>query len=137
MPVSRRSRLGDYVLNGGEVAVLAIVEAVVRLLPGVMGNAESLVEESHEDGLLEYPVYTKPAVLARPRRARRCCCPATTRAIAALAPRAAARAHGRAPPRPAAPGLGRHRALADLDVRAATPADAGELLDAAAGLLGA
>ncbi len=54
--------LGDYVLNGGEVAVLAIVEAVARLLPGVIGNAASLVEESHEDGLLEYPVYTKPAV---------------------------------------------------------------------------
>ncbi len=52
--------LGDYVLNGGEVAVLAIVEAVGRLLPGVVGNAESLVEESHEGGLLEYPVYTKP-----------------------------------------------------------------------------
>ncbi|MGN6754351.1 MAG: tRNA (guanosine(37)-N1)-methyltransferase TrmD [Intrasporangium sp.] len=52
--------LGDYVLNGGEVAVLAIVEAVARLIPGVIGNAESLVEESHEDGLLEYPIYTKP-----------------------------------------------------------------------------
>jgi len=52
--------LGDYVLNGGEVAVLAIVEAVGRLIPGVIGNAESLVEESHEDGLLEYPIYTKP-----------------------------------------------------------------------------
>jgi len=57
LPVS----LGDYVLNGGEVAVLAVVEAVVRLLPGVLGNAESLVEESHEGGLLEYPVYTRPA----------------------------------------------------------------------------
>jgi tRNA (guanine37-N1)-methyltransferase len=54
--------LGDYVLNGGEVAVLAMVEAVARLLPGVVGNAESLVEESHEDGLLEYPVYTRPPV---------------------------------------------------------------------------
>jgi tRNA (guanine37-N1)-methyltransferase len=54
--------LGDYVLNGGEVAVLAIVEAVGRLLPGVVGNADSLLEESHEGGLLEYPVYTKPAV---------------------------------------------------------------------------
>jgi tRNA (guanine37-N1)-methyltransferase len=53
--------LGDYVLNGGEVAVLAVVEAVARLLPGVVGNAASLVEESHEGGLLEYPVYTKPA----------------------------------------------------------------------------
>ena len=53
--------LGDYVLNGGEVAAMAVTEAVVRLLPGFMGNAESLVEESHEDGLLEYPVYTRPA----------------------------------------------------------------------------
>lgn len=53
--------LGDYVLNGGEVAVLAMVEAVARLLPGVVGNPESLVEESHSDGLLEYPVYTKPS----------------------------------------------------------------------------
>ncbi|MBP2216379.1 tRNA (guanosine(37)-N1)-methyltransferase TrmD [Arthrobacter sp. CAN_C5] len=53
--------LGDYVLNGGEVAVLAMVEAVGRLLPGVVGNPESLVEESHSDGLLEYPVYTKPS----------------------------------------------------------------------------
>jgi tRNA (guanine37-N1)-methyltransferase len=59
MPVSVVS-LGDYVLNGGEVAVLAMVEAVARLVPGVIGNAGSLVEESHEDGLLEYPVYTKP-----------------------------------------------------------------------------
>ena len=54
--------LGDYVLNGGEVAVLAMVEAIARLVPGVIGNAESLVEESHEDGLLEYPLYTKPQV---------------------------------------------------------------------------
>lgn len=58
----REISLGDYVLNGGEVAALAITEAVVRLLPGFMGNAESLVEESHADGLLEYPVYTKPAL---------------------------------------------------------------------------
>jgi tRNA (guanine37-N1)-methyltransferase len=53
--------LGDYVLNGGEVAVLAMVEAVGRLIPGVVGNPESLVEESHAAGLLEYPVYTKPS----------------------------------------------------------------------------
>lgn len=53
--------LGDYVLNGGEVAALVVVEAVARLLPGVVGNPESLVEESHgAAGLLEYPVYTKP-----------------------------------------------------------------------------
>lgn len=61
LPVSVIS-LGDYVLNGGEVAVLAMVEAIARLLPGVIGNEQSLVEESHEGGLLEYPVYTKPAV---------------------------------------------------------------------------
>lgn len=55
--------LGDFVLNGGEVAALAVIEAVVRLLPGFMGNPRSLQEESHgPDGLLEYPVYTKPAV---------------------------------------------------------------------------
>lgn len=53
--------LGDYVLNGGEVASLAMIEAVGRLIPGMVGNPESLVEESHEDGLLEYPSYTKPA----------------------------------------------------------------------------
>lgn len=52
--------LGDYVLNGGEVAVLAVVEAVARLLPGVIGNAVSLVHESHADGVLEGPAYTKP-----------------------------------------------------------------------------
>lgn len=54
--------LGDYVLNGGEVAALAMVEAIARLIPGVVGNPRSLVEESHEDGLLEYPSYTKPPV---------------------------------------------------------------------------
>ncbi|MEV8165152.1 tRNA (guanosine(37)-N1)-methyltransferase TrmD [Rothia kristinae] len=53
--------IGDYVLNGGEVAVMAMIEAVARLLPGVIGNPASLVEESHAEGLLEYPVYTKPA----------------------------------------------------------------------------
>ncbi|WP_432523341.1 tRNA (guanosine(37)-N1)-methyltransferase TrmD [Kineococcus sp. SYSU DK006] len=60
----REVSLGDYVLNGGEVAVLAITEAVARLLPGVVGNAASLTEESHaaeHDGLLEHPAYTKPA----------------------------------------------------------------------------
>jgi tRNA (guanine37-N1)-methyltransferase len=57
----RQISLGDYVLNGGEVAALAMVEAIARLIPGVIGNAESLVEESHSNGLLEYPSYTKPA----------------------------------------------------------------------------
>jgi tRNA (guanine37-N1)-methyltransferase len=54
--------IGDYVLNGGEVAVLVVVEAVARLLPGVIGNPESLVEESHNARLLEHPSFTKPRV---------------------------------------------------------------------------
>ena len=53
--------LGDYVLNGGEVAAVAMIEAIARLIPGVIGNADSLTEESHSEGLLEYPSYTKPA----------------------------------------------------------------------------
>lgn len=57
----REISLGDFVLNGGEVAALAMIESVVRLVPGFMGNPDSLLEESHEGGLLEYPVYTKPA----------------------------------------------------------------------------
>ena len=58
----RELSLGDYVLGGGEVAAMAMIEAIGRLVPGVLGNPESLAEESHEDGLLEYPSYTKPAV---------------------------------------------------------------------------
>src|SRR5947208_9720084 len=64
MPVDEVS-IGDYVLAGGEVAVLVIVEAVARLLPGVLGNAESVRDDSFAPGamanLLEGPVYTKPA----------------------------------------------------------------------------
>lgn len=58
----RLMSIGDYVLNGGEVASIAMIEAIARLIPGVIGNPESLVEESHESGLLEYPSYTAPAV---------------------------------------------------------------------------
>jgi len=54
--------IGDYVLNGGEVAAMVMIEAITRLIPGFMGNSESIVEESHSDGLLEYPSYTKPSV---------------------------------------------------------------------------
>lgn len=54
--------LGDFVLMGGEVAAMALVESVVRLVPGVLGNHESLAEESFEGGLLEYPHYTRPRV---------------------------------------------------------------------------
>jgi tRNA (guanine37-N1)-methyltransferase len=57
----REISLGDYVLNGGEVAAVAMIEAIARLIPGVIGNSLSLDEESHSDGLLEYPSYTKPA----------------------------------------------------------------------------
>jgi tRNA (guanine37-N1)-methyltransferase len=53
--------LGDFVLAGGELAALAVVEATCRLVPGVMGNDQSAVEESFGDGLLEYPHYTRPA----------------------------------------------------------------------------
>lgn len=53
--------IGDYVLGGGEVASLVMIEAITRLIPGVLGNPESLVEESHNsDGYLEYPTFTKP-----------------------------------------------------------------------------
>jgi tRNA (guanine37-N1)-methyltransferase len=54
--------LGDFVLSGGEVAALALIDACVRLIPGVMGKEASGVEESFSDGLLEYPQYTRPAV---------------------------------------------------------------------------
>lgn len=57
----RELSLGDYVLNGGEVAAMAMIEAIGRLVPGVIGNPLSLEVESHEGGLLEAPSYTKPA----------------------------------------------------------------------------
>jgi tRNA (guanine37-N1)-methyltransferase len=118
------------VLNGGEVAVLAMVEAVGRLLPGVVGNAESLVEESHEDGLLEYPVYTRPASWDDAGTVRDV--PAVLLsgdhgAIAAW--RYAQRLERTAARRPdLLPVSATTGALADLDVRVATPADAAELL---------
>jgi tRNA (guanine37-N1)-methyltransferase len=121
----REVSLGDYVLNGGEVAALAITEAVVRLLPGFMGNADSLVEESHADGLLEYPVYTKPAswqgrdvpdVLLSGDHAR----------IAAWRREQAERRTAERRP-DLLPATGAVGSLADLDVRPAVPADAGEI----------
>ena len=54
--------IGDFVLTGGEIPAMALIDAVVRLLPGVLGNAESLVEESFSRGLLEHPHYTRPQV---------------------------------------------------------------------------
>lgn len=58
--VDEEVSLGDFVLLGGEAAALAVIEATARLLPGVLGNDESASEESHADGLLEYPQYTRP-----------------------------------------------------------------------------
>jgi tRNA (guanine37-N1)-methyltransferase len=52
--------IGDYVLSGGELAAMVVVNAMVRLLPGFLGSPESLLSESHTDGLLEYPQYTRP-----------------------------------------------------------------------------
>jgi len=60
--VDEELSIGDFVLNGGEIAALAIIEATARLLPGVIGNAGSLAEESHAAGVLEYPQYTRPRV---------------------------------------------------------------------------
>ncbi len=55
--------IGDFVLNGGEVAAMAVIEVVSRLIPGVLGNSESIVEESFSLGILEYPQYTRPEVV--------------------------------------------------------------------------
>ena len=56
----REISIGDYVLSGGEIAAMVLIDACVRLLPGVLGGADSLAHESFENGLLEYPQYTKP-----------------------------------------------------------------------------
>jgi len=119
----REVSLGDYVLNGGEVAALAITEAVVRLVPGFMGNAESLVEESHEDGLLEYPVYTKPASW-RGRDVPDVLRSGDHAAIASWRRDQAARRTAERRPDLLASGA----LLDDVEVRPAVPADAGELL---------
>jgi tRNA (guanine37-N1)-methyltransferase len=126
----RTISLGDYVLNGGEVAVLAMVEAMGRLLPGVVGNAESLVEESHEDGLLEYPVYTKPASWTRDGVTREVPPVLLSGDHGAIARwRHAQRLERTAARRPdllaPAAAVG---ALADLDAALATPADLPELV---------
>ena len=61
--ITREISIGDYVLGGGEVASLVMIEEITRLIPGVLGNPESLAEESHnEEGYLEYPNFTKPSV---------------------------------------------------------------------------
>ena len=128
--------LGDYVLNGGEVAALAVVEAVARLLPGFMGNAASAVEESHgPDRLLEAPVYTKPeswrgldvpAVLLSGDHAR----VAAWRHAESVRRTATRRPDLAHPSRRLAatlPGTDAGR-FGDAELRTATYADAGELL---------
>ena len=69
--------IGDYVLSGGEIAAMVLIDACVRLLPGVMGKAESGTDESFSHGLLEYPQYTRPRS-SKAARSRTFCCPATT-----------------------------------------------------------
>ena len=59
--VDREVSIGDYVLSGGELPAMVLTDAIVRLLPGALGSAESAQDESHADGLLEYPHYTRPA----------------------------------------------------------------------------
>ena len=120
--------LGDYVLNGGEAAALVITEAVVRLLPGFLGNAASLAEESHDDGgLLEYPVFTKPAswrgldvpeVLLGGDHGR----------IAAWRHEQSVRRTAQRRPDLLHPSRLVEVAGTQLELRTATPADAGELL---------
>ena len=116
--------LGDYVLAGGEVAAVAMVEAIGRLLPGVLGNEESLVEESHEGGVIEYPVYTKPPVW------RDLSVPAVLRSgdHGRIAGWRREQQHRRTAQR--RPDLLHPSAAADaadLDVRLAVPGDVGEL----------
>ncbi|HHX63594.1 MAG TPA: tRNA (guanosine(37)-N1)-methyltransferase TrmD, partial [Chloroflexi bacterium] len=61
LAVTDEISIGDYVLSGGEIPAMAIVEAVTRLVPGVLGDMRAVVEDSHSSGLLEYPHYTRPA----------------------------------------------------------------------------
>jgi len=60
--VDRELSIGDYVLSGGELAAMVVIDAVSRLVPGVLGNEASAAEDSFSTGLLEYPHYTRPAV---------------------------------------------------------------------------
>jgi len=62
--VDEEVSIGDYVLTGGELAAMVLIDAISRLLPGTLGNSESAVRESHLDGLLEYPHYTRPKTVA-------------------------------------------------------------------------
>ena len=76
--VDEEVSIGDFVLSGGELAAMALIDAVVRQLPGALGDEDSAVEESFADGLLDCPQYTRPELYAG-AGCRRCCCPGTTR----------------------------------------------------------
>jgi tRNA (guanine37-N1)-methyltransferase len=120
--------LGDYVLNGGEVAALVVIEAVVRLLPGFMGNPASLAEESHgASGLLEYPVYTRPATW-RGLDVQAVLLGGDHAGIAAWRHDQALRRTAERRPDLLHPSRTLTVAGVDLDLRSAVPADAGELL---------
>jgi len=122
----RELSLGDFVLNGGEVAVAAFIEAIVRLLPGFMGNPASLAEESHEEGLLEYPVYTKPASW-RGREVPEVLLSGDHAAIAAWRHAESVRRTVARRPDLAHPAARVGLGGLELDVRLATRADAGEV----------
>ena len=92
--------LGDFVLSGGETAALALLDACVRLLPGVMGKEASAAEESFADGLLEYPQYTRPAGVRGRSRSRRCCISGDHAKVAAWRRARGRAADPRAPARP-------------------------------------
>lgn len=123
----REVSIGDYVLNGGEVAALVVLEAVCRLLPGFMGNAASLAEESHNAGLLEAPVYTKPAAW-RGLEVPAVLLSGDHAAIAAWRHREAQRRTARVRPDLLHPAAVVEAGDVVVDLRAALPADAGELL---------
>ncbi|MEP6814218.1 MAG: tRNA (guanosine(37)-N1)-methyltransferase TrmD [Marmoricola sp.] len=119
----RELSLGDYVLNGGEVAALAMIEAVVRLVPGFMGNPASLAEESHgEEGLLEYPVFTKPPSWRGHE--------VPEVLLSGDHGRIAAWRHDQSLRRTAQrrPDLAHASTVGDVEIRPVQPADAGELL---------
>ncbi len=65
--------IGDYILSGGELGAMVLLDACVRLLPGIMGAASSGEEESFEEGLLEYPHYTRPQLIGKGARSPKCC----------------------------------------------------------------